>query len=59
MITVINIWGDVEIETNDIDFEKISEEKKILQREYFESLLKRQPELQIVPVIRHQETYQR
>lgn len=56
MITVINIWGDDEIESNDIDSEKISEEK-VLQREYFESLLKRQPELQIVPVIRHQEIY--
>lgn len=57
MITVINIWGDDEFETNEIESEKISEEKKILQQKYFESLLKRQPELQIVPVIRHQEIY--
>jgi hypothetical protein len=50
MITVINIWGDDETEIDDIDSEKISEEKEILQKKYFESLLKKQPALQIIPV---------
>jgi mannitol/fructose-specific phosphotransferase system IIA component len=54
MITVINIWGDEDESDNKIeiidDSKENLEKKKIIQQEYFESLLKRQPQLQIVPV---------